>query len=152
MSVAMATCAMGGSRLRWWTTLSSFSHQFLFPRLYFAIARPGRLASFRSPLPTTRCFRVPLSLKRGGAGGCVASCVFGFLGWCDICLSHHLPLSPFVSHCPVYYFRMYASAILFGLFNGLVLFPVILSLIGPPSVGDPGLSGEGSLWLPCPIP
>lgn len=33
----------------------------------------------------------------------------------------------------LYYFRMYLSIILLGVFNGLFFLPVILSIIGPPT-------------------
>lgn len=34
----------------------------------------------------------------------------------------------------LYYFRMYLFIIILGIFNGLAFLPVVLSLVGPPSV------------------
>ena len=46
----------------------------------------------------------------------------------------------------LYYFRMYLFIILLGVFNGLALLPILLSLIGPPQVSK--LKSNNSMFKP----
>lgn len=57
------------------------------------------------------------------------------------------------AHPPRYFFAVLTILTLLGLLNGLVLLPVLLSVIGPPpEVGDPHLFSSPSLPHPLPSP